>query len=163
MARLHKVTTELLDLIGDDEKTEAEEWLYSPGLHAARSLMTSLAHGLLCEACHAGGPSRVVPGIRSTCSTNFTRGAQHVGLRTSAHMGTHAFQIHSTQFASILAVCAPVWYQAPSVLTPAPDHANTRAWAVGKIRNGSRTRRPAEPPSVSEITTSVTRPTSPVC
>ena len=110
---------------------------YTPGLRAARSLRTSLAHGPLSEARHAHGPGYVIPGTRSASPANTTRGAQHVRPRTRAHMGQYSCQIYSIpQFASILAIHALVLYPARIVSTPASHHAIVRAWAVHKHGTG---------------------------
>ena len=109
---------------------------HSPVARAARSVpMTSLALGP-CAVC------RVVPGTHSARLAHTSRAAEHVELRTRAHMGTRSFQIHPT-LAYILSVHEVVLSQTRNISGLDSLHADVHAMAARKTWDGPRTLRPA--------------------
>ena len=106
-----------------------------PGIGAARFLVTSPAHRFCSRR------ARFVPGTRSVCSANRTRGMQHVMPRTRAHVGTHVFRIQL--LSAILTVHAaglcPTWN------VSGPDREDARVQAEREVRHGPRTRRRVNP------------------
>jgi len=121
--------------------------------------MTSLAHGPLC--CHADGPGRVVPGTRSARPANASRTAQHVEPCTCAHMGDPCFPNSNSSIR--------LHFSRPHGLVPSAEcfsagsRSRKRPWLGGLQSTGqishTASRRAG---TVSEITPSVTQPTTPV-
>ena len=112
-----------------------------PGIRATRFPVTSLAHRA-CTASRAGWHTRNVPETHSACSTNRTRGMQHMEPRTRAHMGTPLCRIPST-LTYILTVHAAGLCLTWNV--SGPDRADAHVQAVREVRHGPRTRRRANP------------------